>query len=229
MKICVIPARGGSKRIPRKNIRSFLGKPVIAYPIEAAIASSLFDAVVVSTNDSEIADIAKQYGAEVPFMRPEALSDDHTATAPVLIHAIEWYESQGHTVEEMACLYPSTPFLNPDLLQDGYRVWKEAESPYCFAVSEFHSAPQRALKLSEQGRAVSLYPEFQQTRTQDLPPTFFDAGMFYFCDAQIYKSGVSMHSDSAVPFVLPRHLAHDIDTLEDWDFAEKFYKFLHTQ
>ncbi|NCN44896.1 MAG: pseudaminic acid cytidylyltransferase, partial [Piscirickettsiaceae bacterium CG18_big_fil_WC_8_21_14_2_50_44_103] len=173
MKICVIPARGGSKRIPRKNIRSFLGKPVIAYPIEAAIASGLFDAVIVSTNDLEIAEVAQQYGAEVPFMRPESLSDDHTATAPVLIHAIEWYEAQGHAVEEMTNIYPSTPFITADLLQDGYQVWKAAQSPYCFAVSEFHSAPQRALKLSQQGRAVSLYPEFQQTRTQDLPTTFF--------------------------------------------------------
>jgi len=227
MKICVIPARGGSKRIPRKNIRSFLGKPVIAYPIQAALKSGLFDEVIVSTDDKEIAAVAKQWGASVPFERPKALSDDLTATAPVLVHAIEWFEKGGHKVTEMTCLYPATPFATVDLLKSAYQHWKASDANYCFSVSEFPSAPQRALTLNDSGRLHSLHPEYISTRTQDLPVANFDAGMFYICDAQVFKTLVPLYSDASVPFVLPRHIAHDIDTLDDWHYAEKIYEFMH--
>lgn len=229
MNICVIPARGGSKRIPRKNIKPFMGKPVIAYAIEAALESELFDEVLISTDDPEIAQVAQQYGASAPFYRSKELSDDFTATAPVLIHAIEWFEAQGCQVDEMTCIYPANPFLNPTLLKEAYQLWKSAQSEYCFAVSEFISAPQRALKLDTGGRVVSMYPQFQLTRTQDLERAFFDAGMFYFCRAQTYKKGVAMHSEASIPFVLPRHLAHDIDTEEDWSYAETIYKVIQHQ
>ena len=229
MRICVIPARGGSKRIPRKNIKPFMGKPVIGYAIEAALASGVFDEVLISTDDPEIAAIAQQFGASVPFYRPKELSDDHTATAPVLIHAIEWYEAQGHKVDEMTCIYPANPFLNASLLKEGYNLWKQAQTDYCFAVSEFPSAPQRALKLDANGHVGSMYPQFRQTRTQDLDRAFFDAGMFYFCRAQTYKDGVPMHSEAATPYILPRHLAHDIDTEEDWNYAETIYKVIQEQ
>ena len=229
MRICVIPARGGSKRIPRKNIKPFLGKPVIAYPIEAALASGLFDEVVISTDDSEIASVAKQLGATVPFERPRVLADDHTPTAPVLIHAIEWFEKQGHTVTEMTCMYPATPFITKELLKEAYQYWKNAGASYCFSVSEFPSAPQRALTLTEQGRLKSLQPQYISTRTQDLPKAYFDTGMFYLCDAQVFKNKVPLYSDASVPFVLPRHIAHDIDTNEDWLYAEKIYKFIQQE
>lgn len=227
MRICIIPARGGSKRIPRKNIRDFLGQPVIAYPILAAQASGLFDEVLVSTDDTEIAEVASRYGASVPFMRPPELSDDHTATAPVLIHAIEWYEKQGHLVSEMTCLYPATPFVTTEILKAAYHHWQVAGADYCFSVCEFLSAPQRALTLNSTGHIQSLQPEYISTRTQDLPRAYFDVGMFYFCNAHVFKQNVPLYSDASIPFVLPRHIAHDIDTLEDWQYAEQIYQFMH--
>lgn len=226
MKICVIPARGGSKRIPRKNIKEFKGKPVIAYPIEAALKSGLFDEVVVTTDDDEIAQVAIKYGASVPFKRPVALSGDHVATAPVLIHAIEWFENLGHKVTEMTNIYPANPFITSDLLKQAYSYWQEKKSDYCFAVSEFESAPQRALTVDDNGCVMALYPEFTKTRTQDLPKTFYNAGMFYFTKAAVFAKGVPMHSQAATPFFLPRHMAHDIDTEADWDYAETIYEIV---
>lgn len=226
MKICVIPARGGSKRIPRKNIKEFKGKPVIAYPIQAALDSGLFEEVVVTTDDDEIAEVAKKYGASVPFKRPEALSGDHVATAPVLIHAIEWFEQQGHEVTEMTNIYPANPFITSELLVEAAEYWKSQQTDYCFAVSEFESAPQRALTMNASGRVEALYPEFTKTRTQDLPRTFYNAGMFYFTKAQVFKKGVPMHSEAASPFFLPRHMAHDIDTEADWVYAETIYEIV---
>jgi N-acylneuraminate cytidylyltransferase len=227
MNIAIIPARGGSKRIPRKNIKPFYGKPMLAYPILAALESGLFDQVVVSTDDDEIAEVAQAFGASVPFKRPAALAQDDTATAPVIIHAIEWFEAQGHAVKEAACFYPCTPFVDAHLLNQAYAHWQATDAAYCFAVCEYPSAPQRALKQLANGRLESMYPQYRLTRTQDLEKTFFDAGQFYFTDAQTYKTGVSMHSDAATPFILPRHLAHDIDTLEDWHLAELMYGVLN--
>lgn len=227
MNIAIIPARGGSKRIPRKNIKRFHGKPIIAYPILAALESGLFDQVVVSTDDDEIAEVALAYGASVPFKRPDELAQDDTATAPVIIHAIEWFEAEGQAVKEASCLYPCTPFVDAHLLSQAHTHWKASSAAYCFAVSEYPSAPQRALKQLPSGRLESMYPQYRMTRTQDLDKTFFDAGQFYFTDASTYKTGVSMHSEAASPFVLPRHLAHDIDTLEDWRLAELIYGVLN--
>ncbi|MDA3897072.1 MAG: pseudaminic acid cytidylyltransferase [Desulfobacteraceae bacterium] len=226
MKLCIIPARGGSKRIPRKNIRNFLGKPVIAYSILSALESNLFDAVIVSTDDDEIAEVARQYGAIIPFKRPAEISEDFSTTADVLLHAIEWYESTGCKVSEMTCIYPVNPFVTKELLMDGYRQWKARGAKYCFAVSEFNSAPQRALKMNKDGRIESMYPQFRSTRTQDLEVGYFDAGMFYFCETEAYKKEIPMHSEASSPYVLPRHLAHDIDTEEDWDYAEKLFKIV---
>jgi len=227
MKICVIPARGGSKRIPRKNIKDFNGKPAIAYPIQAALDSELFDTVLVSTDDEEIMQIAKQYGAQVPFVRPEHLANDTAATAPVLIHAIEWFEAQGETVTEMTCIYPANPFISSALLQEAYQNWNQEKFAYCFGVCEFESAPQRALFQESTGGVNAFQPEYTLTRTQDLVPAFYDAGMFYFCDAQVYKTGESMHGPKAQPYYLPRHIVHDIDTPADWDFAQKMYALVH--
>ena len=226
MKLCVIPARGGSKRIPRKNIKPFFGKPMLAYPIESALQSDLFDAVVVSTEDNEIAEVARSYGAHVPFMRPNELAQDDTATAPVILHAINWYEQQGFRVDMCSCIYPCTPFTSSHLLKQAFSTWQASGADYCLSVCEYPSAPQRALTQLPSGRLTSMYPEYRGTRTQDLDKTFFDAGQFYFMNPEVYKKGVPMHSEASLPIVLPRYLAHDIDTLEDWQLAELFYGLL---
>ena len=175
MKLCVIPARGGSKRIPLKNIRPFFGQPMLAYPIQSALKSGLFDAVVVSTEDEEIAQVARAYEAEVPFVRPTELAQDDTATAPVILHAIDWYEQNGIQVDMCSCIYPCTPFTSSHLLKQAYSEWQASGADYCFSVCEYPSAPQRALKQLPSGRLTSMYPEYRATRTQDLDKTFFDA------------------------------------------------------
>lgn len=226
MKLCVLPARGGSKRIPRKNIKDFNGKPVISYSIKAALESGLFDMVMVSTDDDEIAEIAEQYGAVIPFKRPASISEDFSTTADVLLHAIDWYEKKGQPVSEITCIYPVNPFVTKELLVDGHSAWKACDAKYCFAVSEFNSAPQRAFIVNKQDRVESMYPQYRSTRTQDLEIGYFDAGMFYFCDVEAYKQNIPMHSPASIPYILPRHLAHDIDTNEDWDYAEKLFKIV---
>lgn len=226
MKVCVIPARGGSKRIPRKNIRAFCGQPVIGYAIAAARHSKLFDHVVVSTEDEEIAQVARELGAQVPFMRPAALADDHTTTRPVLVHALEWFEQAypDDSVSGLCCIYPVTPFLNATLLQEADQAWREAKADYCMSVGAFPASPYRALKATEAGRVTSIWPQYRAKRTQDLPEAFYDAGMFYFCDPKALKARTPIHSQATVPFVLSRSVAHDIDTLEDWSLAELIYQ-----
>lgn len=228
MKLCLIPARGGSKRIARKNIKPFYGQPMIAYPIKAAQASGLFDQVVVSTDDDEIAQISRNYHAQVPFMRPAELADDHTATRPVLLHALEWFAQQGLVISELTCIYPCSPFISEGLLHQAYKAWQDSDADYCMSVCAFPSAPQRALIQNEQGRVSSLMPQFRSARTQDLAPAFYDAGMFYFCRPDALRAQTAIHSTASYPFVLPSHLAHDIDTLEDWRRAERFYEVEHS-
>ncbi len=224
MKLCVIPARGGSKRIPRKNVRSFLGAPVISYAIKAALESGVFDEVVVSSDDPEIIEMAKRFGATVPFVRPDHLSDDHTTTVEVLNHCLNWFESQGNIVQSLACIYPVNPFLTSSLLQNAHNAWSNSDAQYCFSVSEFHSAPQRALTMTAEGRISSIDDRYRNTRTQDLDKAYFDAGMFYFFDSEALKQGLPIYSEVSLPYVLPRYQAHDIDTEDDWQYAEKIYK-----
>lgn len=224
MKLCVIPARGGSKRIPRKNIKLFHGQPMMAYPIRAALQSGLFDRVIVSTEDEEIAQVAREQGAQVPFMRPSELADDHTATRPVLIHALDWFAEQGEAVSELTCIYPCSPFVSAELLQQAHQAWQPSQADYVMSVCAFPSPPQRALVQDEHGRVSSLMPQYRGTRTQDLAPAFYDAGMFYFCRPQALQAHTPIHSTASYPFVLPSHLAHDIDTEQDWLRAEKFYQ-----
>ncbi|MEA1989466.1 MAG: pseudaminic acid cytidylyltransferase [Pseudomonadota bacterium] len=226
MKLCVIPARGGSKRIPRKNVKSFNGKPMIAYSIQAAIHSGCFDKVIVSTDDLEIAEIAKQYGAEVPFMRPEELSNDYAGTLPVIKHAIEWFDNVGDSPTQVCCLYATAPFVTVGNLQKAYQQLQDTQAEYCFTVTSFPFPIQRAIKLSAQNRVEMFYPEYFSTRSQDLEEAFHDAGQFYWGTAEAFKMEKAIFSGVASPYLLQRHLVQDIDTPEDFQRAELMYQVL---
>jgi len=225
MNIAVIPARGGSKRIPRKNIREFAGKPMISYAITAAKQSGLFEHVIVSTDDQEIAKLAERWGAEIPFMRPKELSDDHTATAPVIAHAITESRRQGWQAEYVCCIYPAVPFLQVDDLIDSLQQLKQGDIPFSFPVTEFESAIQRALKRDGDGRLKPFYPEYELTRTQDLEKAYYDAGQFYWGKADDWMQNPKIHSQG-MGYVIPNWRVVDIDTPDDWKRAELTYEVL---
>lgn len=224
MRLAVIPARGGSKRIPRKNIRSFAGKPMIAWPIEAALQSCCFDQVIVSTDDAEIADIARASGAKVPFMRPETLSDDHTGTTPVIRNAIEWFVAQGIVPEQVCCIYATAPFVRPEDIRKGLEVLNSEGCEFAFSVTSYAFPIQRALRLSEQGRVEMFQPEHFNTRSQDLEEAYHDAGQFYWGQSSAWLAGKPVFSPSAAPVILPRYRVQDIDTPEDWERAEWMFR-----
>jgi len=226
MNLCVIPARGGSKRISRKNIKEFNGKPIIAYSIEAALASNCFEEIIVSTDDGEIAEVAKEYGAQVPFMRPDELANDHAGTLPVIKHAVEWFEQNDIMPECVCCLYATAPFVQSQMIQDAYTDLKDSEADYCFTVTRYAFPIQRAIKLTENKRVEMFYPQYFNTRSQDLQESYHDAGQFYWGKATAFKMEKSLFSNDASPFVLPRYLVQDIDTHEDWEQAEIMYQFL---
>ena len=226
MNICVIPARGGSKRIPRKNIKEFNGKPIIAYSIEAALNSSCFNRVIVSTDDNEIAKVAKKYGAQVPFVRPEKLSNDYVGTAPVTKHAIEWMEHKNSYIEHVCCLYATAPFISPQIISKSYQQLKESKSDYCFSVTTFPYPIQRSIKLIKDKKVKMLYPKYFDTRSQDLEEAYHDAGQFYWGNAKAFKDEIPIFSEATSAFVLPRYLVQDIDTKEDWIRAEAMFKVL---
>jgi pseudaminic acid cytidylyltransferase len=229
MKIAVIPARGGSKRIPRKNIKFFCGKPIIAWSIEAARALGLFDHIVVSTDDAEIAEVAKAHGAEVPFMRPAALSDDHTGTSPVVAHAIEWYREHGHIPDPVCCIYATAPFVTAADLQRGLQTLTDTGSDFAFSVTSYAFPVQRAIRLTNGGRAEMLQPEHFNTRSQDLEEAFHDAGQFYWGRAEAWLSGKVIFGPHTAAVQLPRHRVQDIDTAEDWQRAEYLFRALNLE
>ncbi|EKE16591.1 MAG: hypothetical protein ACD_10C00904G0002 [uncultured bacterium] len=229
MNIAIIPARGGSKRIPRKNIKPFCGKPMIAWSIEAAKASTLFDHIVVSTDDDEIAQVAKQWGAEVPFMRPAKISDDHTGTTAVIAHAINWYASQGQIPDKVCCLYATAPFISAKDLCRGLAVLTESGSDYAFSVTDYGFPIQRAIRINGAGRVEMFNPGFFNTRSQDLEEAYHDAGQFYWGHAEAWKQERIIFSPAAAPVLLPRHKVQDIDTPEDWARAEWMYKAMQAQ
>lgn len=223
MKMAVIPARGGSKRIPRKNIRNFCGQPMIAYAINAAKQSGLFERIVVSTEDEEIRRVSLAYGAEIPFSRPKELADDHTATVPVIRHAITACQAIGWNPDIVCCIYPAVPLLQPtDLSRALDLLLETSEAQYSFPITEFPSAVQRALARDELGHVSSLYKEFQLSRTQDLPQAYYDAGQFYWGYSSAWLSGLSPHNN-AVGSITSRWKAVDIDTEEDWIQAGLLY------
>jgi pseudaminic acid cytidylyltransferase len=222
----VIPARGGSKRIPRKNIKEFNGKPIIAYSIEAALKSNCFSQVIVSTDDDEISEVAKKYGALVPFVRPDELSNDYAGTIPVIKHAIEWMEDNNNYIENVCCLYATAPFIQSKIISKAYQQLQDSNSDYCFSVTSFSFPIQRAIKIVQGDKVDMFYPEHFNTRSQDLEEAYHDAGQFYWGKAQAFKDESPLFSEVATPYVLPRYLVQDIDTMEDWIRAETMYKVL---
>ena len=226
MRLCVIPARGGSKRIPRKNIKEFFGQPIISYSIKVAIASKLFDRVIVSTDDAEISKVAKSFGAEVPFLRPRELSDDYVGTIPVIKHAIEWFDSIGQPPSEVCCIYAAAPFVQVDAVRNAYKQMRHENVDYCFSITSFAFPIQRALKLTPEKRINMFYPDFFEKRSQDLVEAYHDAGQFYWGKAEAFKLQQPLFSSAASPYILPRHLVQDIDTKEDWKRAELMFQVL---
>ena len=224
MRLCVIPARGGSKRIPRKNIKNFFGQPIISYSIKVAIASKCFDRIIVSTDDAEIAEVAKLFGAEVPFMRSKQLSDDYVGTGSVTKHAIEWFESQGQAVSDVCCIYATAPFVQADAINKAYQQMMLEKADYCFAVTNFVFPIQRAIKITENKRIEMYYPNSYAHRSQDLEGAWHDAGQFYWGKAEAFKQQKIIFSKYSTPYILPRYLVQDIDTLEDWQNAEVMFK-----
>lgn len=226
MRLAVIPARGGSKRIPRKNIRLFAGQPMIAYAIQAAKASGLFDHVVVSTDDAEIATIAQAEGAELPFTRPAELADDHTPTVPVIAHAIQACSALGWPIRYACCIYPGVPLIQAgDIAEALDLLAAHDDIGYTFPVTPFPSAIQRALRRASDGRVAPFHPEHVNTRTQDLEPAFHDAGQFYWATSATWQSGAAIHANGR-SIVLPEWRVIDIDTPADWERAEAMYAAL---
>lgn len=226
MRLAIIPARGGSKRIPRKNIKPFCGKPMIAWSIEAALQSGCFDQVVVSTDDTEIAGIAGQYGAQVPFVRPAELSDEHAGTTAVVAHAIDWFRQAGQLPTQVCCLYATAPFVSVADIRRGLDCLDESGSDFAFSVTSFPFPIQRAIRINARGRVEMFQPAHFNTRSQDLEEAYHDAGQFYWGQANAWLEQRPIFGLASVPVLLPRHRVQDIDTPEDWERAEWMFKAL---
>ncbi len=226
MNLCIIPARGGSKRIPRKNIKPFCGLPMIAHSIQAALAAGCFDQVLVSTDDEEIAALARSYGAGTPFLRPENLSDDHATTGAVIRHALLWLQEQGSHPEHVCCLYATAPFAQAADLQHGLDLLRRHQAEYAFSVTSFPFPIQRALRLDGNHSVSMFQPENFAVRSQDLEEAWHDAGQFYWGTAAAWLAEKPIFNSHALAVVLPRHRVQDIDTPEDWQRAELLYRLL---
>lgn len=224
MNLAVIPARGGSKRIPRKNIKHFCGKPMIAWSIEAALASKCFDRIIVSTDDQEIAEVAKNWGAEVPFMRPQQLADDHAGTIPVIKHAVAEMVEAGEHPDLVCCLYATAPFVRAKDLQFGLKTLQSSGADYAFSVTSYAFPIQRAIRLTQEGRMQMFNSEHFNTRSQDLEEAFHDAGQFYWGKADAWLAEKVLFGIDSAPVTLPRYRVQDIDVEEDWNRAEWLFK-----
>lgn len=226
MNIAVIPARGGSKRIPRKNIREFCGKPIIAYSIGQAKNSGLFNRIIVSTDDEEIASVAGIYGAETPFIRPQEIADDFTGTNTVVRHAIEWLQQHGQPVAFVCCLYATAPFIQVKYLKQAFEKLRDSNKCFVFSVTSFPFPIQRAIRINALGEVDAFFPEHVDSRSQDLEDAFHDAGQFYWGTAEAFLHNRVLFSSESLPFVLPRYHVQDIDTEEDWRRAEIMFNSL---
>lgn len=213
-RIAVIPARGGSQRIPRKNIRLLNGKPLLAYSIETAQASQLFDRIIVSTDDQEIAAVARAYGAETPFLRPDDLADAFTGTTPVMQHALHFLIDQNQMPNEACLIYATCPLLRPSDLIEGFHALDNAS--FSFSASTFDFPIQRALCLNDKGVLTTLFPEHIGKRSQDLVEAIHDAGQFYWATTKAWLEDGHIFGERSKPIMLPRHRIQDLDTEEDW-------------
>jgi pseudaminic acid cytidylyltransferase len=226
MKVAVIPARGGSKRIPRKNVREFCGRPMIAWSVEIARTSGLFEHVLLSTEDPEIADVAKRYGAEVLFTRPAALADDHAGTTEVIGHATRWAVEQGWPVTAVCCLYATAPMIQHEDLRQGLMRLESGDWDYAFSATTFASPIFRAFRELPNGGVEMFFPQYFETRSQDLPVALHDAGQFYWGRPSAWMNGKRIYDVHSIPVVIPRWRVADIDDEEDWKRAEMVFRML---
>lgn len=222
MNVAIIPARGGSKRIPRKNVKLFHGKPIIAYSIEAALKSNCFDQVVVSTDDQEISDIAKHYGAIIPFTRPSELATDEMGTLPVIEHALRQLERQ-YSIDFVCLIYPTAPMINPIDIRSAYEQIIQSDANYVFSVATYPSPVQRAFTYKQPQVVEMLFPEYEHTRSQELAETYHDAAQFYWGKFSAFREQKPVFMKGTEIYPIPRWRVQDIDTLEDWDLAERLF------
>ncbi len=227
--IAIITARGGSKRIPKKNIRDFCGKPIIAYSIEAALQSAMFDEVMVSTDSREIAAVAERYGAAVPFFRSAETSNDYAVTADVLKEVLQSYQKQGREFDALCCIYPTAPFVTADKLQSAMETLARTSADSVMPVVAFSFPPQRGL-LVRDGKLCYLHPEHEKTRSQDLEPIYHDCGQFYAAKTKAFLRYGTLVTPNTAPLVMPEQEVQDIDNLSDWELAEiKYRKFIRKE
>jgi len=224
MNVAIIPARGGSKRIPKKNTKFFLGIPVIEYSIRAAVQSGCFDRIIVSTDDEDIADIAINSGAEVPFMRPKRLSGDYTATVPVVKHAVEYINTGDQVIDLACCIYATAPFIQVEDIRKSFDLISSRDYDYVFPVTSFPYPIQRGLGLLESEKVSMISPEYYESRSQDLVAAYHDVGQFYWGSYEAWTLEKPILTGKSGAVILPRHRVQDIDTLEDWKRAEILFK-----
>lgn len=225
-RAAIITARGGSKRIPHKNTKEFCGRPILAYSIEAALKSGVFDTVMVSTEDERIAETARRYGAQVPFYRSREAAGDFASTAQVVFEVLEEYEKRGSTFDLVCCIYPTAPFLTPERLREAMTLLEESGADCVQPIVRFSFPPQRCL-VAEGGLLKFKWPEYQNARSQDLEPFYHDAGQFYCLRAESFRAQKALVMERTVPLILPELEVQDIDTEEDWKLAEVKYRLLH--
>lgn len=223
--IAIITARGGSKRIPKKNIKDFYGKPMLAYAIEAAKGAGIFDEIMVSTDSEEIAEVARKYGAKVPFMRSEKTSNDFATTYDVIEEVVTEYEKIGKSFDDICCIYPCVPFLTSKSLRESYEAMNEAKSDALQPVCRYPAPVEWAMKI-ENGLLIPNDRESQKIRSQDLAPKYFDVGMFYFCKTDVMLSEKTLVPQNTSAYIINEFECQDIDTPDDWKMAEMKYKLL---
>ena len=227
MNVAVIPARGGSKRIPRKNIKEFCGKPMIAWPIEVAKKSGLFDRIIVSTDDEEIAEVAKSYGAEVPFIRPNELSDDYTGTTEVIAHAVSWMHEEGLEPDAVCCIYATSVFFTIKDIKEGFEALNTGDWQYAFSVTDFESPIFRSFKEDSNGGVEMFFPKHFEKRSQDLPIALHDAAQFYWGKPDAWLNKLKLFDKHSCPKKIPNSRVQDIDTKDDWLQAELLFKMIN--
>lgn len=223
MNVAIIPARGNSKRIPGKNIKQFCGKPIIAWSIEAAKNSELFDKVIVSTDDEKIREVAISYGAECPFIRPPELSDDFASTTAVIAHAVQWLDDQSYDVDKACCIYPTAPILQLDDLKSAKQLIDSDQWEFVFSATPLPPQVFRSFKYGNNGEVEMLFSDYFNTRSQDLPELYQDAGQFYWGKAQAWLLNKKIFEKHSTIIKIPAWRVRDIDTYEDWDAAEKIF------